>query len=447
MSRIGNIALVMGRGMAGLAAAAALARHFEQVVIIEKDLISNKVEARPGVGQGNHVHSLMKGGEQSIERLLPGTTKELLARGGIEVRSSIDTCFYQQGDWLPRRDLGFCNISASRALIEDTVFQRLLCDPVVSIRDNTSVEDITYDGNGRVCGVSVRTPGKPAENLSADVVVDCTGSLSRVRESLAAHGYDAPQEFKINIGMTYASAIVEIPEDFSVGYKILGVSARPPKKRGGIVSVIEGGQWLVSLVTRFENRMPVSYEEMLAFARDIEVPDIADFLSRAKITTPLRNYRKPDATWRRFDKVRCFPEGLLVLGDAIASFNPVYGQGMSTAWLQACALDDVLNQRAISQDGLDGFANDYFQLAMQICRNAWNSSTLIDAAYEEVTGDIQPGSEQGILIQRALRTLLADDPELHADFIGVGQMTTPISTLMRTDRVQRIMAAVAKLHQ
>ena len=46
---------------------------------------------------------------------------------------------------------------------------------------------------------------------------------------------------------------------------------------------------------------------------------------------------------------------------------------------------------------------------------------------------------------RALRTLLNEDPELHADYIGAGQLIVPDSKLMREDRKARIMAAAAKL--
>src|SRR5262249_45971296 len=139
------------------------------------------------------------------------------------------------------------------------------------------------------------------------------------------------------------------------------------------------------------------------------------------------------------------PEGFLVLGDSMASFNPIFGQGMSTAWLQAVALEEVLSARAAGSHGIDGLAKDYLPRAMAISRNAWNGSTLIDSSYPEVTGDMRPGTERGILYLRALRTLLADDPELHADYIGVSQMTTPGEALMRPDRMARVMAAASAL--
>ena len=118
---------------------------------------------------------------------------------------------------------------------------------------------------------------------------------------------------------------------------------------------------------------------------------------------------------------------------------------MSTAWLQAVALENLLSQRAVDGRGLDGLATDFFPEAARISKEAWNGSTLVNSAYPEVTGDMRPGTKQAVIYLRVLRTLLADDPELHADYIGVSQMTTPGAVLMRPDRMQRVMAAMTRL--
>jgi 2-polyprenyl-6-methoxyphenol hydroxylase-like FAD-dependent oxidoreductase len=184
---------------------------------------------------------------------------------------------------------------------------------------------------------------------------------------------------------------------------------------------------------------------MLGFAGDIEVPDVANFLGEAKIVGSVRSYRKLEATWRRYDKAERVPEGLLVLGDAMSSFNPIFGQGMSVAWLQASALDEVLQARLADTRGLSGLASDFFPRAMQISREAWNGSTLVDSAYDEVTGDKRAGTAERLVYMRALRTLLHDDAELHSDYVGAGQLTVPSAALVREDRKLRVMAAAAKL--
>jgi 2-polyprenyl-6-methoxyphenol hydroxylase-like FAD-dependent oxidoreductase len=444
MARFRKTAIVAGRGMAGLAAAAALSKHFEKVTVVDKDPPSERAEARAGVGQGHHVHVLLKSGEQSIERLLPGTTEKLLAHGAVPIRMSIDTCVSDHGEWLPRRDLGYRNLSASRPLIEQVVLKQLMMRPGVEFRHGATVENFSYRSGGGVEGVRIRSGGQQ-EAIRADLVVDCTGRLSHIGEELAAAGYPAADETKFKIGLSYTSAFFETPESFSADYGLLVIVPSPPLKRGGFVAKAEGGRWLVSLHTRFERELPTSQNEMLAFARGMETPEIAKFISAAKIQNPVHSYRKPEASWRRYDKSERFPDRLLVLGDAMTSFNPIFGQGMSIAWLQASALDQLLQARSDEARDLAGLGRDYLPLAGRISREAWNSSTLVDSAYDEVRGDRRPGTEQRLLYMRALRTLLHKDPELHADYIGVGQLLVPNSVLTRQDRKTSVMAAAATL--
>ena len=445
MAQIGKTALVAGRSMAGLAAAAALSRHFEKVTIVDKDPPTDKAEPRSGVGQGHHVHVLLKSGEQSIERLLPGSCEKLAAHGAVPIRMSIDTCIYDHGHWLPRRDLGYSNLSATRPLIEQVVLQQLMLRPQIELRHETTVESLSFGSDGGVDGLRVRSADNPDEVVHADLVVDCTGRLSHTREDLHNGGHEAIDESKFGIGISYTSAFFETRGSFSNEYGLLAIQPSAPLKRGAFIARTEGGRWLVSLHTRFERELPSSQEEMSAFARGIEAPEAADFLAAAKIQGPVRSYRKLDASWRRYDKAQRFPDGLLALGDAIVSFNPIFGQGMSVAWLQASALDQLLRARSEGQRGLSGLASDYFALAAQVSREAWNGSTLIDSEYAEVSGDRRPGTEQRLLYMRALRTLLQDDPELHADYIGAGQLIVANSALMREDRKARVMAVAARL--
>jgi 2-polyprenyl-6-methoxyphenol hydroxylase-like FAD-dependent oxidoreductase len=445
MAKLGGTAIVAGRSMGGLAAAAALSKHFERVLIIDKDQLASGPEPRPGVGQGYHVHNLLKGGELSIEKLLPGTCAELMARGAVPVRAGVDMRISDHGQWLPRRDLGYDNISASRPLIEHVVSQRLMRQANIELRPETNLEDLVFSDSGRICGASLRRTGGAPERVDSDLVVDCTGHLSKAQEILASREGKAVPGYKINIGIAYSSAVFAAPHGAADGYRGVAILPSPPNKRGAFVSLIEDGKWLVSLHTRFEKTLPATQDDMIAFASEIETPDAADFLRRAKIQTPIRSYRKLEATWRRFDKQASFPDGFLVVGDSMTSFNPIYGQGMSTAWLQAVALENLLGERCAGQRGLDGLAHDYLPQAAQISREAWNGSTLVDSAYPEVTGDVRPGTKQAIIYLRALRTLLAEDPELHGDYIAVGQLTTPGAALMRPDRMQRVMTAMAKL--
>jgi 2-polyprenyl-6-methoxyphenol hydroxylase-like FAD-dependent oxidoreductase len=272
-------------------------------------------------------------------------------------------------------------------------------------------------------------------------VVDCTGRVSKVRDVLVQRGYDAIDQFVLNIGMSYTSGLFRAPVDAAGGYTALVVTPEAPAKRGAFMGRVKDDTWIVSLHTRFEKDLPKTYDEMVAFAATLEVPDVADFLRRAVLEGEIHSYRKGEAYWRRFEKATRFPEGLLVLGDAMASFNPIFGQGMSVASLQACVLADLLAARCAAGAGLEGLSTEFFPKAAVISRTAWSSSTAVDSAYEEVTGDLNPNAAQNTKVMRGLRRLLIDDPKLHADMVAVGQMTTPGDRFMTPELLERALAA------
>ena len=93
----------------------------------------------------------------------------------------------------------------------------------------------------------------------------------------------------------------------------------------------------------------------------------------------IQNY--PVSVWRRYDKMRRFPKGFLVIGDAVCSFNPVYGQGMTSAALQAIAL-----RQALSDGGVDGLSRRYFRSTTKKLRPIWQSNRLNDVIAIPVDG-------------------------------------------------------------
>jgi 2-polyprenyl-6-methoxyphenol hydroxylase-like FAD-dependent oxidoreductase len=334
--------------------------------------------------------------------------------------------------------------------MEQVTYNHVRRQPGVQFRGSCKVDRLLFSDAATVTGVEVRFADGTVEAIPADLVVDCTGRVSKVPQVLAQVGYDPIQQFTLNIGTSYTSALVRAPADAADGFEVLVVLPEPPAKRGAFVARLMDDRWIVSLHTRFESDLPKTYQEMVAFAETIEVPDIAAFLARAALdgergergeNGEIRSYRKGEAVWRRYDKAERFPEGLLVLGDAMASFNPIFGQGMSVASLQACALDDVLTARAANNAGLQGISKEFFPLAATIARAAWNSSTAVDSAYQEVTGDRNPNAALTTKVMIGLRRLIVDDPQLHADMIAVGQMTASGDRLLTPERLARALAA------
>ena len=145
---LGDTAVVAGRSMAGLAAAAALSPHFTNVVVVDKDPDHDTDQPRAGVGQGRHYHALAQGAVGAMERLLPGAVADLRAEGAVEVPFALGIRFYDAGQWQPNRDLGFTSLNAMRGLTENVTYRRLRHNPNVQFRGNCRVEQLLFDDEG-----------------------------------------------------------------------------------------------------------------------------------------------------------------------------------------------------------------------------------------------------------------------------------------------------------
>jgi 2-polyprenyl-6-methoxyphenol hydroxylase-like FAD-dependent oxidoreductase len=386
--RLGKKAVVIGGSIGGLLSARVLSDYFERVTVIERDPIPETPEPRKGVPQGRHVHALFGGGVRIIERLYPGFFNELVEEGAVVCDFAKDLCWYHQGVWKLRTESDLTSYWQSRPFLEAHVRRRTRSDRDIAFLERCEVVGLRSNvEKTRIVGVEVqhRDEGGRSESLDADLVVDAGGRGSRTPHWLEALGYVGPEESTVEVNIGYASRIYERPVDNKRDWQILAAFATPPDHtRTGYIFPIEGRRWLVSCVGHLQDYPPADEEGFREFARSLEVADFFEAIQDARPLSPIAAFRFPSHRWRRYERLARLPEGLIVLGDAVCSFNPVYGQGMSACALQVDLLDRMLRQAGPRFP--EGFAKRFFRQAAKILANPWFLATTADFAYPRTRG-------------------------------------------------------------
>jgi 2-polyprenyl-6-methoxyphenol hydroxylase-like FAD-dependent oxidoreductase len=358
--------------MGGLLAARALAEHFGEVLVLERDELSAEPRHRRGVPQSRHAHHLLGSGLRALEAFFPGFTAELRSCGALFADPTEMTQVYS-GFTMPRAPRAEKRLLASRPLIETTVRMNLLALPNVRLRHAVNVTALMTDADHRrVTGVRVEdrfegihSAGSGVEEvLSADLVVDASGRGSRLPKWLEALGYRAPEIERIDVDAGYVTRVYRWTPDMPKSMAIGGTRDNP---RLGVMLAMEDGTCMVTQAACFGEVVPTDVDGFARFATRLESPALADLLRQADPVGEAVAARFPGSVRMRYDKLPALPEGLLPFGDVLCGFNPVYGQGMSVAALEALALDACL--RASPQ--LDTLARRFLICANDVIASPW----------------------------------------------------------------------------
>lgn len=363
--RIGKIALVIGGSISGLLAARVLSDFYAEVVILERDSLPAAVEPRKGVPQGRHAHALLAKGREILEELFPGLVQHLVNLGAPRGRGR----FFSGGGYLSQIPNGPLSLFVSRPCLETEVRARLLARPNVRVIEQCEVVDLRADeSRTRVTGVRVirRDAGTAEEILSADLVVDASGRGSRAPAWLDALGYSKPEVERMAVDMAYVTRFYRRTPDHVSGDLMVNVAPTQQNKRACGMMAQEGDRWIVTLAGYFGDHPPTDEQGFLEFAQSLATPDVYEVIRGAKPLTEPVAYKFSANQRRHYEKLSCFPEGLLVIGDAMASFTPIYGQGMTVAALEASALRECLARGGVRQ-----LAQRFFQQAGKIVDIAW----------------------------------------------------------------------------
>jgi len=373
-------AIVMGGSIAGVSAARVLSDHFREVILVERDRFGAVGEHRRGVPQGRHTHGLLAGGLRALEAFFPGIFDEARRAGGLAVNLTRDAHWCFEGGEERQFASDLEGLLLSRPLLEGIIRERVRAIPNVRFWDGCQVQGlIASPDNRRVTGIQIS--GEMAERpVLADLVIDATGRGSHSPVWLGAIGYRKPKEDRIEVNMSYATCHFLRTPDHLDGALIASNPATPDNKHGGIILAQEGNRWVVTLRARSGETVPTDLASFIGFARTLTAPYVHNVNSRAEAIGEPHTFRFPASVRRRYERQNRFPEGFLVTGDAICSFNPVYGQGMSVAVLEAVELDKAL------REGSRKFAQSFFARAAKIVDAPWSMAAGNDLRMPDVPG-------------------------------------------------------------
>lgn len=460
--------VVLGAGVAGLAAAGAVASHADLVTVIDRDHLPDRPGPRAGAPQSRHAHTLLLRGLAELRAAFPDVEQQLIAAGAPRLDWTQQR-FRSNFGWAPRFSSGLQGVFCSRDLLELELRRAVLDRTNVALVQNAEVVGLTGT-RSRVTGVRLhrrRLPrfqaeegGRPGEATQpgrreaeldevvlADLVLDATGRSSRLPDWLGglatpnqpegtSRVRSAPAEETVSSNLGYASRVVHMPDGFAEDWRLLLVRNTRPDTRGGVLYPIEGDRWVVTLTGIGAQLPPHDESGFREFAHQLP-GGFGELLDASAPQTHIASYRRTGNRWRHWERARAWPDGLLVVGDAMCCFNPVYGQGMSVALAQAAVITARLTADGLRVDG--GAARLQRQLA-RAATGAWALATGEDFRNPGTQGRRTLATRAGHWYADRVMAASVHDPTVHRRFLEVSQLVRPTRDLVTPS----ILAAVAK---
>jgi 2-polyprenyl-6-methoxyphenol hydroxylase-like FAD-dependent oxidoreductase len=436
MKQIGEHAIVIGASMGGLLAARALSEFFANVTVLERDSFPAADIPRKGVPQGRHAHGLLARGGEVIEAFFPGWTDEVVASGGRRGDIVGDVAWVGHGTTLKSGPSDLIGVLASRPVLEGHVRRRLLALPNVRAIESCAAQGLVASSDkAAVQGVRVKVGDGEEQVLLADLVVDASGRGSSSPAWLESLGYAAPAEERIEIGIGYTTRVYRRhPTDLG-GKTALVVAGSSPNWRNGAVLFQTEDRWIVSIGGYLGDLAPKDEQMFAAYARSLPTSGAYDIVSRNEPLTDFATYRFNANLRRRYERLVRFPKNYLVFGDALCSFNPVFGQGMTVAAQEASVLRECL-----AAGGNTDLARRFFHAVQPAIDIPWDIAVGNDLRHPQVAG---PRSAKVKFINwyvGRLHKAARHDARLTDAFLRVANLKAPPERLLHPSVVARVIS-------
>jgi len=435
MGSLGECAIVIGGSLAGLMTARVLADHFTRVLVLERDNLEDDFTVHKSVPQGHHAHGLMIGGQLAMARLYPGFIENLQHLGAVETRAGEQFVILTPGGAAysfggavkAPRYFGVKIYEMGRGLLEYSVRQCTKQFKNIELLSNCMVQQLICR-DGRIRGVVCLQGGAP-KSIEANLVTDAGGRGSHTPLWLRDLGFAPPEETVIGVDFAYTTAKFRIPGYAEPERMFYAFGPGPNYPKMGFLAENEGQVWLLSLGGRFGDYPPVDEDGFLAFTKSLHTLKLYEMVKDAERVSDFSHFRFPTSLWRHYEKMEKVPEGFIVLGDAVASFNPVYAQGMTSAALQAEALQLLLNEWSENTSELRGLPKAFFAKSAEVVSAPWGLAAQSDFAFPQTRGERPVATDDTGAYLAAVEALSIDDIQIQALVWNVFGLAKPLSTL------------------
>lgn len=365
-------AVVIGGSIAGMPAAKVLLQTFDRVVVLEQDAGHARAEARPGAAQAWHLHHLLIGGQRILESIFPGITDDMVRAGAFKVDTAHQYRIMLAGSWKKVFECGLEIVCAGRPLLEWCIRRRLDGEANVDYRYDSRVVDLAYDAKrNRILGVAVAS-GDELEVIPAAFVVDASGKNSQVPELLERLGIGAPEVEHDYLNASYSTMQHRVPADQQWHDKVMVIcyAHRPDQEHYAAQYYTDASRRTLStsLVAYNCDRPPRNEREFLEFAKLMPSDVIREAILDLEPCSPVYNFRYPSMLRRRYEDLRDLPGGLVAVGDAYCSADPVSGAGMTKAMLELNALRSLLQTHDPTSATL---VRAYYRRARKVADRIW----------------------------------------------------------------------------
>jgi 2-polyprenyl-6-methoxyphenol hydroxylase-like FAD-dependent oxidoreductase len=431
-----NRAVVLGGSIAGLFAARVLADAFDEVQIVDRDLLLGVEGPRRSCPQGKHINGLLARGQQVMEELYPGITEEIFADGVPTGDLCGNVRWYFNGVRIQQEVAGLACVAASRPMLEKHIRRRTaVLENVVFVEQRDILGLVSTPNHNRVTGVRVQKVGETDETvIDADLVIDATGRGSRTPVWLEEMGYQTVEEERKKIGLGYVTQHYRLTADPYHGDLSINPVASPQLPRGAIFTKTDGGRVELTTYGILGDHPPTDQQGLYDFVKTLAAPDIYNALQHAEPLDEPVAFRFPTTLRRHYEKMDRLPQGLLVVGDALTCFNPVYAQGMTVSALSALTLRDHLHSGTIPQP------LQYFKdIAHDVVDPPWQMTNTVDLGFPGVEGERTRQIKMAQKFLKRVQIAATRDKKIAATYMRAAGLVTRPESLQKPSFMLRVL--------